>query len=137
MTQKSLWRKVLVAVLGAVLATQALADKPRLAPTDIGPSKGVAIAVLSGIVAVAAVAVVAVVLIVHHKPQKVTGCVNSGTNGIRVTDEKDKREYALSGSTAGVKPGDRMALEGKRKSTGKTLVFELHKVARDFGVCQP
>ena len=56
---------------------------------------------------------------------------------MRVTDEKDKRDYALSGSAAGVKLGDRMTLEGKRKHAGKALVFEAHKVARDFGACQP
>jgi hypothetical protein len=54
-----------------------------------------------------------------------------------VTDEKDNRNYALSGSTAGVKPGYRVTLEGKRKDTGKTPVFEAHKVTMDFGACQP
>jgi hypothetical protein len=138
MTQKSLWRGVLIAVLSVTLATQGLADKPRLAAGSIGPSKGTAVAILIGIgVAAVAVVVVVVVLVKHHKPQKITGCVSSGANGMSLTDEKDKRSYALSGNTAGVKPGDRMTLEGKREHTGQPFVFEAHKVAKDFGACQP
>jgi hypothetical protein len=43
----------------------------------------------------------------------------------------------LSGNTAGVKAGDRITLEGKREHTGQTLVFDAHKVAKDFGACPP
>ena len=138
MTQKSLWRGVLIVVLSVVLATQGLADQPRLAPTSIGPSKAASAAILIGIgVAAVAVVVVVAILVTHHKPQTITGCVSSGANGMSVTDEKDKRNYALSGNTAGAKPGDRMTLEGKRKHAGKALVFEAHTVAADFGRCQP
>jgi hypothetical protein len=54
-----------------------------------------------------------------------------------LTDEKDKRTYTLSGDRGAVKTGDRMALEGKPKETSKTLVLDVHKVANDFGTCQP
>jgi hypothetical protein len=59
---------------------------------------------------------------------------------MNVTDDKDKRLYALSGNTAGIKPGDRMTLQGKRtkpKDAGKTLGWETKLVAKDLGVCQP
>jgi len=140
MTRKSIWRGVLIAVLSVALAAPIRADKPRLIGTNSGAfepvSKG---AVIGIVVAVAAVAVLAVVLIVHHKSHKetITGCVASGANGMSVTDEKDKRSYALSGNTAGVKPGDRMTLEGKRKDAGNALVFRAKNVAGDFGACQP
>ena len=49
-----------------------------------------------------------------------------------VTDEKDKRSYTLSGNAAGVKAGYRMTLQGKRKHTGQTLVFEAHKEGGQF-----
>jgi hypothetical protein len=61
----------------------------------------------------------------------------SGATGLSLTDEKDKRVYALSGDPVGVKPGDRMTLEGKRKQSGATLVFEAHSVTKDFGACLP
>jgi hypothetical protein len=56
-----------------------------------------------------------------------------------VTDEKDKRIYTLSGDTTGIKPGNRMRLEGKKaKSTApQPLEWEAKRVAKDFGVCQP
>ena len=56
-----------------------------------------------------------------------------------VTDEKDKRLYALSGDTAGVKPGERMTLRGKKfkSNEGKPPFWETKKIVKDFGVCQP
>jgi hypothetical protein len=57
-----------------------------------------------------------------------------------VTDEKDKQIYALSGNTTGIKPGDRMKLQGKKvksKGADHTVVWEAKAVAKDFGVCQP
>jgi predicted TIM-barrel fold metal-dependent hydrolase len=62
-----------------------------------------------------AIAVVATVASVHHRRKKIviTGCVISGENGMTVTDEEDRKIYALSGNMTDIKPGDRMKLEGK------------------------
>jgi len=57
-----------------------------------------------------------------------------------VTDEKDKRIYALSGSTAGIKQGDRVTLQGKKgnpKDANAPLAWEVKKESKDFGACQP
>jgi hypothetical protein len=54
-----------------------------------------------------------------------TDQANSGESGMSVTDERDKRTYALSGKTVGVTPGDRMKLQAKKakpKAPDKTLV---------------
>jgi hypothetical protein len=56
-----------------------------------------------------------------------------------VTDEKDKRSYALSGNTTDIKPGDRMTLQGTKiqaKDAGKPQVSETRTISKDFGVCQ-
>jgi hypothetical protein len=56
-----------------------------------------------------------------------------------ITDEKDKRVYAESGSTAGITRGDRVKLQGKKvKAQGpdKSLAWETEKLNKDFGVCQ-
>ena len=101
-------------------------------------SNGTIAGVVVGVVA--GVAVIAIVAIHYSKKRTITGCVNSGGNGMTVTDEKNKQIYALSGDTTGIKPGDRMRLQGKKvKSTGpdKPLEWEARKVAKDFGVCQP
>jgi len=131
MTQKSLWPGVLIAALSVAFATPARANQLQTNSDEI----------VAGIVVVSAgIAVVATVLVLHHRKPKsrtITGCVDSGANGMSVTNEKDKWNYALSGNTVGVKQGDRMTLEGKANGTANTLVFEVQKVTRDFGACQP
>lgn len=124
-------RGVLIVALSVVLATPARADKLQTEGEEI----------VIGIVAVAAALVVATVLVIHYsKKRTITGCVSSGENGTSITDEKDKQTYALSGDTVGVKPGDRMRLQGKKikpKGPDKTLVWETRQVNKDFGLCQP
>jgi hypothetical protein len=91
--------------------------------------------------ALAAVAAVTIVVIYEVRKKKtITGCVSSGPGGLAITDEKDKRAYALSGSPGGVTPGDRVKLQVKKvKSTdpAKSAVWATKNVIRDFGVCQP
>ena len=90
---------------------------------------------------VAAALVVATILIIHYsKKRTITGCITSRENGMFITDEKDKQIYQLSGNIVGIKPGDRMRLQGKRvksKAPDKTLFWETRDVNRDFGACQP
>ncbi len=131
MTQKCLWRGVLIVALSVALATPAKASGY--------PSAG---GIVAAIVGVAAAVVVITVVVIHESSKKraITGCVNSGENGMSVTDEKDKRIYALSGNTAGIKPGDRITLQGKKvkpKGTDKMLAWEVKKETKDFGACQP
>ena len=97
--------------------------------------------IAGAIVGIAAgVAVIVIVAIHYSKKRSITGCVNSGSDGMTVADEKDRQVYTLSGDTSSIKSGDRMTLQGKRpKSTGsaKPLTWEVRKVAKDFGVCRP
>ena len=83
----------------------------------------------------------AIVVVIHElsKKRTLTGCANSGENAMTIRDEKDKRVYMLSGNTAGIKPGDRMTLQGKKiKPNGSnTLTWETKKITKDFGACQP
>src|SRR6202021_4083120 len=98
-------------------------------------SNGTIAGVIVGVVA--GVAVIAIVAIPYSKKRTITGGVNSGGNGMTVTDEKNKQIYALSGATTGIKPGDRMRLQGKKeKSTGPDtpLEWEPRRGPRDLGV---
>ena len=86
--------------------------------------------------------VIVTVVIIHKSSSKrtITGCVNAGEQGMTVIDDKDKHSYALSGNTTGIKPGNRVTLQGKKiqtKDTGKILVWETKQKTKDFGVCQP
>ena len=130
MPHKYIGRVALVAILCFMLATPARAGNYQTAGEEI----------LIGIVVVtAAVAVLVTLLILHHRDHgsEITGCVSSGTNGMTLTDEIDKRTYTLSGDTSAVKTGDRVTLEGKRKTKGDTFIFQAQKVNRDFGACHP
>jgi len=131
MTPRSLCRTGLIVALSLVLAIPARADKFQTLGDEI----------VIGIVAVGAGLVVATVLIIHYsKKRTLTGCINSAENGMIVMDEKDKQTYALSGDIAGIKPGERMKLRGKKlkaKNHDKTMMWEVREVSRDFGVSQP
>ena len=130
MTSNVLWRVVLIAVVCVALTVPARAESFETAGNQI----------LAGIIVVSvALGVTVTVLVLHYKHKKlaITGCVISAQNGLSLTDEKDKRIYILSGDPVGIKPGDRMTLEGNRKHRDNTLVFEAHRVTKDFGVCQP
>jgi hypothetical protein len=131
-TQKFFWRGVLIVALCMALAIPTRADQI----SDDARN------VVIGIVAVSVALIVIIVVVVHESKKKrtVTGCVTSGNNGMSVTDEKDKRIYALSGNTADIKQGDRVTLQGKKaKPTGANtpLAWEVNKETKDFGACQP
>jgi len=124
-------RVVLITFLSVGLATSARAETLNAARDQI----------VTGIVVVSAgVAVGVTLLILHqkHKHSTITGCVRAGANGMDVTDERDKRIYALAGDPVGAKPGERMKLEGKRHTeSGKNPAFEARSVIKDYGACQP
>ncbi len=129
MTSK-FWCVLLMVALCVTLSTRAEAE-------DKIVSNGTIAGV---IVAVVAVVVVVAYVIVHQSSKKrsITGCVVPGANGMNVTDEKDKRSYALSGNTAGIKAGDRITLKGskiKAKDASRSLEWQTTRISRDFGSC--
>jgi len=131
MTSKYVSGALMIA-LGVALCAPARADSLKTTGEHI----------VIGIVAVTAtIAVVATVLVIHYsKKRSLTGCVNSATDGLTLTDEKDGKIYSLSGDTSGIKPGDRMKLKGakvKPQGPDKRLVWETRDVAKDFGACRP
>jgi hypothetical protein len=131
MPNRFLCRAVAIAFLSVALIAPARAESIGTAGTQI----------TAGIVGVSvAVGVLVVFLVIHykHKRSSVTGCVVSAGNAVSVTDEGDKRTYALSGDTGAVKAGQRMKIEGKRQNERNgTSSFEVQKVSKVFGACQP
>lgn len=117
-------RWVLIAVLSLALATPSRADLQ----TD-------AYAAVAGIVVVGVTIGVGITFLILHEKHKAgvrTGCISSGGGGLTLTDDRDKRAYALSGNPPGVTAGHRMTLEGTRRKSA----FDAHSVTRDLGVCQ-
>ena len=87
-----------------------------------------------------AVSVVATVLIVHaaHHSPTVTGCVAAGADGMTIQNEGDQQSFLLTGDTAGIKAGDRVKVQGKKKSkdASGSRHFFVEKFKKDFGPCQ-
>ena len=134
MPPRYFWRGIWIVAFCVILATPA-----RVAADEL--HNQIRDAVI-GVVAAAAAVTVIIVVVVHESKKKrtVTGCVTSGTNGMSVADEKDKRIYVLSGNTADIKPGDRVTLQGKKstpKGANAPLAWEVNKETKDFGACQP
>jgi len=133
-TSKYLWCGVLIVALGVTLSTSAEAQTGGGKIVSNGTIAGVIVGVLAAVVVVAYV-------VIHESSKKrsITGCVIPGASGMSVTDEKDKRSYALSGNTGDIKPGDRVTVQGKKikpKDAGKPVVWETKTISKDFGSCQ-
>jgi putative aminopeptidase FrvX len=134
-TSKYIWCGVLIVALSVTLSTSAEAQTSQKKIVSNGTIAGV---LVGGIAAV----VIVTYVVIHESTKKrtITGCVTPEANGMSVTDEKDKRSYALSGNTADIKAGDRLTLQGKKikpKDAGKPVVWETKTVSKDFGVCRP
>lgn len=127
-------RGILLITLSLALCTPGEAQSPS---DKIGASNGTIAGVIAGVAA--GLVVVAIVAVHYSKKRSITGCVVAAGNGMTITDEKDKQVYALSGDFAGIKPGDRMKVKGKKAKhmgSGTASVWEATGVGKDLGVCQ-
>ena len=104
---------------------------------NIGPSKGEVIGIVAG---AAAVLGVTGYLIYRgtHKHASIQGCVTSDQNGLSLRNDKDKKTYFLGGDSAALRPGQHVALSGKRtKDTSGKFIFQVQKMNKDLGECRP
>ena len=119
-----------------VLAQKHETQPPQLFTGSIGPSTGEIVGALVGIAAVGAGIGIGIYFVVKHN-HSVTGCAASTAGGMTLTTESDKHTYSLIGDVAGIKPGNRVRVSGKKakeKSSG-TAQFLVEKVSKDFGAC--
>lgn len=125
--------RFLVFALSFILCAPAKADSGKIGGVGTGTIVGVIVGV------VAAVAVIAIVAIHYSRKRTITGCVKPTPNGMTVSDEKNDRIYTLSGDMAGIKPGERLTLQGKKikPTAGNSLGWEITKMQTDLGICQP
>src|SRR5579862_5096432 len=50
-----------------------------------------------------------------HQGHSLDGCAVSGANGLELQNRGDQQTYALVGDTAGIKPGERVRISGKKE----------------------
>jgi len=121
---------------GPLSAQKHEAQPPQLFTGSIGPSTGEIVGALVGIAAVGAGIGIGIYFVVKHN-HSVTGCAASIAGGMTLRTESDKHTYSLIGDVAGIKPGNRVRVSGKKakeKSSG-TAQFLVEKVSKDFGAC--
>ena len=127
---------LLASAEGPVLAEKHQDQPPPLFTGTIGPSTGEIVGIAVGIVAAGAALGVGIYFAVKHS-HTVTGCARSTADGMTLTTASDKHTYSLTGDVAGIKPGNRVRVSGKKekeKSTGSAQ-FLVEKVSKDFGAC--
>ena len=136
---------VVVAVLDFALCTipfsnveaQSRAARPRTESSSF-PSKGQVDASVAGIVA-GLVGGTAVVVYLLMRKSTVTGCVSAGDHTLTLAADGG-RTYFLAGNTAGVTPGNRVKLQGKKQKSADNstpFVWETEKISKDYGACRP
>jgi hypothetical protein len=86
---------------------------------------------------VAAGAAIAIIVVHEHNVHTLKGCVSSDAAGLRMENAGDKRSYALTGDTAGIKSGERVKLSGKKMKGDKDHPqFAVTKLSKDYGACR-
>jgi hypothetical protein len=103
------------------------------APGTPGYGNGKAIGIGVG----AAAAGAGAIYFLTHRASKVTGCVESADDGLRLTDDKSKKTLLLVPGAANVTSGERVELKGKiKKNSAGDQSFLVKTVAKDFGQCR-
>lgn len=99
--------------------------------TQVGLSVAAGAAIVAG-------TTVAVTLAVQNHRHTLQGCLFSGTNGLELRTS-DSKIYALEGSAAPLKIGDRVKLHGSKlkqaKDSTSDQVFVVEKLSKDYGSC--
>jgi hypothetical protein len=97
------------------------------------PSYGSGKAIGIGVGAAAAGA--GVLYLALHRGSSVTGCVQSGDDGLILVDDK-KMSYRLLPGGADLLPGERVEIRGKKSLAGATVhTLQPKKLVRNLGSC--
>ncbi|MEO8053294.1 MAG: hypothetical protein ABI833_23075 [Acidobacteriota bacterium] len=87
--------------------------------------------------AAAAGAGIAYLAVHNHNHGKVVGCLQSSNAATTLRSDDKKHTYTLiNRSSMSLKPGERVALKGKKIRQGSGLAFEVHGIAKDYGGCE-
>jgi hypothetical protein len=130
-----------LASLAALFGMLSLAVRPGMAQRKesetIGATHGQIAGAVAGIAAGGALVGVLAYVAVKHS-HTVTGCTQSGQNGLLLTSDSDKKTYLLVGEVTGIKGGERVRVSGKKGKEKSADPPELlvEKVTRDLGPCE-
>jgi len=133
-------RNLLAMVAACALLLTATATAQPQSGTIGGVTGGDAVAIGVAIAVIGAGIGFGVFYAVHHAVHhghSLDGCAVSGANGLELQNRGDQQTYALVGDTAGIKPGERVRISGKKekKNGGAHPQFLVEKLNKDFGAC--
>ncbi|PYX47672.1 MAG: hypothetical protein DMG79_13430 [Acidobacteria bacterium] len=100
---------------------------------SIGPSKAEVAGAVVGLAAITGV----ILYLTLHKPS-ITGCIRFVDGENTLVNENDKLDYFLVDAKFPLKRGERVKLIGKKKKDREgNLTFQVKKMKKDYGPCQP
>jgi hypothetical protein len=95
--------------------------------------EGLAVGALLGVAAVVGVGIAFLVL---HNRGVVVGCI-AESGGKRTLVSSDKKVYALVDTGSPLPIGERAKLKGHKSGPASAPSFQVEKVLKDYGRCQP
>ena len=87
------------------------------------------------IVGVAAVAGVGIAYLILHNRGVLVGCIAEA--GGRLLADSGKKVYSLLDTGPSLPTGERAKLKGRKSGPASTPSFQVEKVLKDYGHCQP
>ncbi len=122
----------------ALLATTAAAARAQIVAEGpcIGACKSEIVGILVGLGVGGAAIGAGVYYAVHHN-HSLDGCAVSGPSGLELLNRGDRKTYSLLVATAGIEPGHRIRVSGKKekKDSGAPQDFLVEKLKKDYGPC--
>lgn len=134
---RNILAKVLICALFVATSTEpAIADRPR--PANSIPTQSDVVWIGVGVAAIGAAVAFGIYFAVRPHGQRITGCAGSGPNGLQLVSESDQQTYVLAGDLAGIQPGERIRVSGKKekKTAGGPRPFLVEKTAKILGSCR-
>ncbi len=124
-------------ILAMVAVCALLVSTTGTATAQIGVTRTQAGWIGVGVAAIGAGIGIGIFYAVHHG-HSIDGCALSGPNGLELQNRGDQQTYALIREVAGIKPGDRVRVSGKKekKKAGAPQQFLVEKLSKDFGYCK-
>ncbi len=100
------------------------------------PTKSDVVWIGVGVAAIGAGIGVGIFYAVRHG-HSLTGCAAAGPSGLDLRSQGDQQTYTLVGDVAGIKPGQRIRVSGKKEKAGAGTgrQFLVEKLSKDYGPC--
>jgi hypothetical protein len=115
-------------------APQATAQSSQNSGYGVGNiHQGLVVGVIAGVAAAAGVGITYLIL---HNRGVVVGCITE-SGGRRTLVRTDKKVYSLVDTGPALPVGERAKLKGRRSGPASAPSFQVEKVLRDYGRCQP